>query len=64
MGAAAYLAVGMSTLINLSNPEAIVIAGGFTARASDLLIKPLISKNHLTNFSFYKISFNILMDHC
>jgi len=39
---AAHLAVGISTLINLLNPEAIIIAGGFATRAGDLLVKPLL----------------------
>ena len=40
---ASHLAVGISTLINLLNPEAIIIAGGFADKAGKLLIDPLIN---------------------
>ena len=57
---AAHLAVGISTLINLLNPEAIIIAGGFATRAGDLLVKPLLSGIKAKTLPWIRDDINII----
>jgi predicted NBD/HSP70 family sugar kinase len=47
-------------LINLLNPEAIIIAGGFAARAGDLLIKPLLNGIKAKTLPWIKDDINII----
>jgi len=57
---AAHLAVGISTLINLLNPEAIIIAGGFATRAGDLLIEPLLNGIKAKTLPWIRDDINII----
>ena len=47
-------------MINLLNPEAIIIAGGFAARACDLLIKPLLNGIKAKTQPWIKDDINII----
>ncbi len=57
---AAHLAVGISTLINLLNPEAIIIADGFATRAGNLLVKPLLSGIKAKTLPWIRDDINII----
>ncbi len=41
-----YLSIGISTLVNILNPERIIICGGLAEGAGDLLMNPLIHRTH------------------
>lgn len=57
---AAHLAAGISTLINLLNPEAIIIAFGFATRAGDLLVKPLLNGIKAKTLPWIRDDINII----
>ncbi|MBA7681117.1 N-acetylglucosamine repressor [subsurface metagenome] len=54
-----YLSIGVSTLMNLLDPQAIILAGALINKAGDLLIKPLVTETEAKTLPWIRKHINL-----
>jgi len=57
---AEYLSIAISTLINLINPQAMIIAGSLAKKAGDLLMVPIVSEIESKTIPWLRRHINVI----